>query len=322
MIEKIILNLMYRRDQPIEIKISEGFSEAASIRGYSVMNGLVPFDPREEVRRLVANLGDRVCALAIQPYRPNRELAELLLTPPIYNLPHILIGHYFKDIRVNACVIDNYGGMYAMTEHLIKNGRRHPCFFGEINAGSTEDERFLGFCFACLHNGILVPPAFATNNNLARELAPIVKSLFGLDPPPDALVCTGDVLAREIMEIVSSLGVRIPGDCAVASFGDDVDVAELCNPPLSAVYHPAREMGAVAAHQLINQIEGRIPSKPSTFVLPVSLHLRKSCGTSYDLLKIEGDIQEVPFSNYVGVRTVLEDCIEDTQVHCYRQRHK
>ena len=305
--ERVILNLMYRRDQPIEIKISKGFSDAATCRGYSVMNGLVPFDPREEVRRLVANLGDRVCAIAIQPYRPNRELAELLLTPPIHNLPHILIGHYFKDIRINACVIDNYGGMYAMTEHLIRTGRRHPCFLGEINAGSTEDERFLGFCFACLHNGIQVPPAFATNNNLARELDTIVRSLLALDPPPDALVCTGDVLAREVMEIVSKLGIRIPEDCAVTSFGDDVDIAEFCKPPLSTVYHPAREMGAVAAHQLINQIEGKIPSKPSTFVLPVSLHLRKSCGSLIEKTTDERDLKEVPFSGYVGVRTVLED---------------
>lgn len=306
--ERIILNLMYRRDQPIEVKISEGFSEAAGIRGYSVMNGLVPFDPREEVRRLMANLGDRVCALAIQPYRPNRELAELLLTPPIHNLPYILIGHYFKDIRVNACVIDNYGGMYAMTEHLIRTGRRHPCFLGEINAGSTEDERFLGFCFACLHNGVRVPSTFATNNNLARDLEPIVRSLLEESPSPDALVCTGDVLAREVMRIVSSLGVRVPDDCAVVSFGDDVDVAGLCDPPLSTVYHPAREMGAVAAHQLINQIEGKIPSKPGTFVLPVSLHLRQSCGTPREQIASEGELREVPFSSYVGVRTTLKDC--------------
>jgi LacI family transcriptional regulator len=302
--ERVILNLMYRRDQPIEIKISEGFSEAAAKRGYAVMNGLVPFDPREEVRRLVANLGDRVCALAIQPYRPNRELAELLLTSPIHNLPHILIGHYFKDIRVNACVIDNYGGMYAMTEHLIMMGRRHPCFLGEINAGSTEDERFLGFCFACLHKGVQVPPISMANMS---DLGLVVRTLLENDPSPDALVCAGDFLAREAMEIVSGLGLRIPEDCAVTSFGDDVDVADLCNPPLSTVYHPAREMGAVAAHQLINQIEGRIPSKPSVFVLPVSLHLRKSCGSSFSQMR-EGVFREVPFSNYVGVKTVLEDC--------------
>ncbi len=304
--ERIILNLMYRRDQPIEIKISDGFSEAASSRGYSVMNGLVPFDPREEVRRLVATLGDRVCALAIQPYRPNRELAELLLTPPIHNLPHILIGHYFKDIRINACVIDNYGGMYAMTEHLIKMGRRHPYFLGEINAGSTEDERFQGFCFACLHHGIRVPPTSMANMN---DLGLVVRSIMENCPPADAFICAGDFLAREAMEIVSGLGILIPEDCAVASFGDDVDVAEFCNPPLSTVYHPAREMGATAAHQLINQMEGRIPSKPSTFVLPVSLHLRKSCGTPPGLLGDGEVLREVPFSGFVGVKTLLEDCL-------------
>ncbi len=299
--------LSFGNDHAIEAKISEGLNAAVEERGYSPLNGVIPIDPRTEVKRLVKILGDRIAGIAIQPFRPNREVAELLLTPPVRDIPHIMIGHYFSNLQISSCVIDNYGGMYAITDHLVRLGRRRFAFFGEVSLSSTEHERFQGFAEACLHNGIQVKPDRIIKSYVEQDLRNMIKGMLDSKEPPDALVCLFDGLASSVLRILKDFGIQVPERLAVVSFGDDEDIADKCSPPLSTAYHPAFEMGAVAAHQLINQIEGKIPPTSSIFVLPVGVHIRESCGGSRSSL-LEGDnFWQVPFSGYIGVRTTLSD---------------
>lgn len=297
--------LSFGNDHAIEAKISEGLNTAVAERGYSPLNGVIPIDPRTEVRRLVKNLGDKIAGIAIQPFRPNLELAELLLTPPVRDIPHIMIGHYFSNLQLSSCVIDNYGGMYAITEHLVKLGRRRFAFFGEVSLSSTEHERFQGFAEACLHNGIQVKPDRIIKSYVEQDLRNMIKGMLDSEEPPDALVCLFDGLASSVLKILNDFGVQVPEKVAVVSFGDDEDIADKCIPSLSTAYHPAFEMGAVAAHQLINQIEGKIPPTSSIFVLPVRVHVRESCGATLSAYLKGEKFWDVPFSGYIGVRTTL-----------------
>lgn len=299
--------LSFGKDHAIEAKISEGLSSAVKERGYSPVNAVVPIDPRAEVRRIIHMFGDRIRGIAIQPFRPNRELAELLLTPPVNALPHMVIGHYFSNLQLNSCVIDNYGGMYAITEHLVNCGRKRFSFFGEVSLSSTEHERFQGFVMACLHHGIRVEPNRIVRSYFEMDIRNVLKAMFESPDPPDAIVCLFDGLAGRVLRALKDLRIAVPQRVAVVSFGDDQDIADQCEPPLSTAFHPAREMGSVAAHQLINLIEGRVPSTPSIYVVPVGLHIRESCGTPSKMLVNGNHFWKIPFSNYIGVCKTVED---------------
>lgn len=279
---------------------------AISERGYRMVSGIVPIDPRSETLRLIQSLGARLAGLAIQPYRPNRALAELLLTSPVRTMPHILIGHYYDDLSINSCVIDNYGGMYAVTELLIKHGRKRPAFVGEISLSSTEHERHLGFCMACLHNGIRVPPEHFVQLYHEQDLRARFRELLNSPTPPDSLICLFDGLVPNVFKALTSLGVSVPDHISVASFGNDMDIAEHTRPLLTTAHHPARMMGAVAAHQLINEIEGLIPPGPTLWVVPVSLVRAESCGT-LPLGEAAGKLEPIPFSHHNGVPITLEE---------------
>lgn len=299
---KTILTLLsLGNDHPIEAKISAGLNSAVRQRGYEPVTGVVPIDPRAEVRRLVADYGERLAGIALQPFRPNRELAELLLTPPVKSIPHIIIGHYFYHMLVNACVIDNFGGMYAVAEHLIRLGRRRLAYLGEVSLSSTEHERFQGFVQACLHHGIQVPPHFVVNKYFDTDLREIIHRLFASDDRPDGLVCLFDGMAARVLRILRELGIDVPREVSVMSFGDDEDIAEHCEPQLSTAQHPAYAMGAVAGHQLINQIEGVLPNRPHLYVLPVSMQVRASCGSQPENLPQGSTHWDIPFSGYAGV---------------------
>jgi LacI family transcriptional regulator len=303
----IICLLCSGTDHAIQRKIAKGLIAASEERNYNPISGVVPIDSRSEVRRLVNMFGDKISGIAIQPYRPNRELAEVLLTPPVKNIHNIIIGHYYDNLQCNACVIDNFGGMYAATEHLIRCGRKRLAFLGEISLSSTEFERYLGFVHACLHHGIKVPSEFIIRQSFETNLRNVFKSIFFSEESPDALVCQHDGVAPSALRVLHDLGIQVPEQVAVISFGDDLDIADDCDPPLSTAYHPAEEMGRVAAHQLINQIEGKIPSMPSIFVLPVGMHIRRSSGTPDTLLHDGKHCWDVPFSAYIGTCTRLDE---------------
>ena len=299
--------LSFGKDHAIEAKISEGLNAAVKDRGYSPVNAVIPIDPRSEVKRLIHMFGERIRGIVIQPFRPNRELAELLLTSPVNMLPHIVIGHYFSNLQINSCVIDNYGGMYAITKHLVDCGRKRFAFFGEISLASTEHERFQGFALACLHHGVQVKPKNIIKSYFETDIRNIIKAMYESSDSPDAIVCLFDGLAARVLRVLKDLNIRVPDQVAVVSFGDDEDIADKCDPPLSTAYHPAREMGSVAAHQLINLIEGKIPSTSSIYVVPVGVHIRESSGTPENLLIDGKRFWEIPFSDYIGVCKKTED---------------
>ncbi len=302
---KILCLLEQGIDHPIERRILNGLRSAIGERRYEMVSGVIPIDPRAETLRLVKMLGSSLAGIAIQPYRPNRELAEVLLAPPISTIPHIMIGHYYDHLSISTCVIDNYGGMYAATELLLKHGRRRPAFLGEISMSSTEHERHLGFCMACLHRGIAVPADCFIDLYHENDLKARLERIFASPDPPDAFVCLHDGLAVKLLRVLRSLHIAVPDRVSVISFGDDMDLAEASDPPLSTAVHPAETMGSIAAHQLINSVEGLIPESPTLWVLPVGIHRRKSCGTLATMAR-DSPIEPVPFSGFAGVSITLE----------------
>ncbi len=90
------------------------------------------------------------------------------------------------------------------------------------------------------------------------------------------------------------------------SFGDDMDIAQKTRPLLTTAHHPAQMMGAVAAHQLINEIEGLIPPGPTLWVVPVSLVRAESCGTLPPGEAPE-KLEPVPFSHHNGIQISLNE---------------
>lgn len=306
---KTFLCLICREQHhPQESKIWEGFQSAVSQRGYQAISGVIPIDPRDEMQHLIAQYRGKIAGIALKPSHSSRGLAEVLLSFPVKAIPHIIIGHYFHQIPLNACVVDNYGGMYAITEHLIRCGRKRLAFVGDINLGSIEHERLHGFVFACLHQGIRVTPEFIIQPGFEGQLKKQLESLFSCPEPPDALVCLSDRLAARILKILSELGWRVPHDVAVVGFGDDEAFADACEPPLCTVHYSSTALGEIAAHQLINQIEGKIAFTPSVFVLPVRIRIRQSSGTLDESLPEGKSSRDIPFSNFVGVCSTLETC--------------
>jgi hypothetical protein len=83
-------------------------------------------------------------------------------------------------------------------------------------------------------------------------------------------------MAIGVLQALASNGVRVPRDIAVTGF-DDIFPASLCDPPLTTVHQPIRQLGEHACDRLLARIAD--PSmRRKVDLLPTELVLRSSCG--------------------------------------------
>lgn len=90
----------------------------------------------------------------------------------------------------------------------------------------------------------------------------------------EAVICPNDLIAIEVIRYLRSIGKNIPGDVAVAGFGD-IAFADIISPALTTVRQPLADLGTEAVKLLWRRME--TPGIPSEdLVLGVDLVVRES----------------------------------------------
>lgn len=77
-----------------------------------------------------------------------------------------------------------------------------------------------------------------------------VEKLLENDPRPTAIICGNDILAIGAVKRLKSLGLCVPQDISITGF-DDIEVSSIIEPELTTVHIPHRDMGKIAAEQLL-----------------------------------------------------------------------
>jgi DNA-binding LacI/PurR family transcriptional regulator len=71
-------------------------------------------------------------------------------------------------------------------------------------------------------------------------------------PDTDAVFALSDLTALGVLDGLHALGVRVPGDVAVAGF-DDIAFAGLSRPALTTTTHPVEDIAAAAAQAVLDR---------------------------------------------------------------------
>lgn len=95
---------------------------------------------------------------------------------------------------------------------------------------------------------------------------------------PTAVICIHDMVAKNVIEEVHTLGLRVPNDVAVIGF-DDLFFASTLTPPLTTVRTPLATEATLDVEFLYGKIAGTYTGERQEF-LPCELVVRDSCGTA------------------------------------------
>jgi DNA-binding LacI/PurR family transcriptional regulator/signal transduction histidine kinase len=195
-------------------------------------------------------------------------------------IPLLTIGGKLKDYPDLS--IDNYQGVQAAVEHLIKvHQRRH---FGVIRGPvghADADERYRA-CVETLHaNGLSPDPKYVADSlfelQTAAETAEATLTRWLRDEPRqlDAVVTASDYMALAAVSAIEARGLRVPEDIAVVGF-DDVDDAQANIPSITTVRQPFYELGYEGIKMLAALVDGQ--TLPARSLIPAQLIIRESCG--------------------------------------------
>jgi LacI family transcriptional regulator len=174
-----------------------------------------------------------------------------------------------------SIVFDAHGAGSAMAQHLAEHGHRRVALMAPLIEYPHMAALYRGFqeaagCGLLEAVDLLPCAAFSIEAGAAAASAALSSA-----SPPSAIATAADDLALGVMTAARQLGVRIPDDLALVSYGA-VDVTAFVDPPLTTVALPVHEMGLLAARRLAARIRGEPAQGPT--VLPGHLVVRASCG--------------------------------------------
>ena len=92
----------------------------------------------------------------------------------------------------------------------------------------------------------------------------------------DAILCTSDHIAAQLLQSLNRLGIRVPHDLRVVGF-DDVRFASLLTVPLTTMEQPCRDIAVTAFNAMRDRLEDpTLP--PRTLMVSPRMVVRESCG--------------------------------------------
>ena len=195
-------------------------------------------DPHEAAAVLRA-MRSRVDAMVVMsPYADEGVLAALGGRTPV-----VLLGSGGEIGGHARFDIDNHGGAYAMTDHLLEAGYRRIAFVAGPTGNIEASQRLAGYRAALAAHGQAIEQVVqgdftqASGYDAARRLL--------AEARPEAIFAGNDMMAIGCLQALREAGLRVPDDVALAGF-DDIPLARFVDPPLTTVGVPIAEIGRQA----------------------------------------------------------------------------
>jgi DNA-binding LacI/PurR family transcriptional regulator len=255
-------------------QVVAGAEAEARRRGYYLMIGSVePDDDERGYLRLM--LERRVEGLILA--RPSVPLVPAdLADARNAGVPLVAVGS--SELPGFPVVdVDNRQGAYDATRHLLELGHRRIATIVGPGEWPSAAARLEGYRQGLREAGVAEDPALVEHGSgwgLQSGQAAAAR-LLERGAAFTALFAHSDLIALGAIRQLRDAGRRVPDDVSVVGY-DDLPVADYVEPALTTVHQPMREVGALAAGLLLDELAGGAPVASGVHLLPAALVVRQS----------------------------------------------
>jgi LacI family transcriptional regulator len=256
---------------PFSSALHRAVEDVARERGMLVFAGSSDEDPEREREVVAALVSHQVDGLIV--VSSDQGHGDLLLERRRSALPMVFLDRPAPVPDIDSVTADNRAGARAAVEHLAACGHRRIAFLGDLHSIWTAAERERGYLDGLAGAGITVDRALVRRDiRSGEEARRAVLDLLAPDDPPTALFTAQNLITVGALRALRELGAQR----RVALMGfDDVQLADLLDPPVSVIAQDPAALGASAARLLLARLDGE--EGPSRHVVvPTRLVVRGS----------------------------------------------
>jgi DNA-binding LacI/PurR family transcriptional regulator len=272
-------------------ELIDGAEEVARQAGYSLILG-ISGDERwleaDQLQRIEAQGASGAIVYTVDGPTDMPVLRRLVDR----GFPLVLIDRYVPDLAIDSVTMDNIGGGFLATQHLIEQGYRRVGYIGTDNIlTSSLVERMAGYRWALGQYGLpydadlvctdirrfLAWPPREPDKELHNEQ--VLRAFLSRRDRPEAVFVCNDYAAFQVVQVAEAVGLRIPEDFALVGF-DNVSYHEYFGVPLTTIDQHRHEIGTTAMTLLLDRIAGR-RTQLSRIVIATRLVVRRSSGARH-----------------------------------------
>lgn len=257
---------------PFFAEIIRGIEQVAQQHGYAVLLG--DTEGREDREAYYVGLVETRQADGLIQLHPRLPKAARGANGTL-DIPLVNACEYIEDAPCPRVGIDNVAAAREMTSYLLGLGhRRIGVVLGPDSSPLTSD-RLRGYKLALRSAKIAADDSLIAQGDFSMSSGKAAaEKLFKTRQPPTAIFCFNDEMALGAIRFLKSTGRCVPQDVSVVGF-DDIEFASFCDPPLTTIEQPTREIGNKAMALLFDLLNGNKP-EPTMHTLPIKLIVRDS----------------------------------------------
>jgi LacI family transcriptional regulator len=173
------------------------------------------------------------------------------------NIPFVLLDRHFPEIQTDFVVLDNFKAAFDAGSHLVSGGYHRIGMVAYESDLFHMKERVRGYLASFEAYGLTFTPAWLRKiafNNIESEIHVAIDALLRAEPPVDAIIFATYSLAINGLKYINELGLKVPDDLAIVSFGQ-ADAFDLYYCPITYLRQPMADLGKTAVHLLVNKLK-------------------------------------------------------------------
>lgn len=259
---------------PVYAAVVHAIEGAAHAVGYGLLLCNSAGSQDQALRCLAMLQSKQVDGLILAPAQTDRRDIEALQRSGI---PFVLLLRHFPDLSTDYVIMDNQEAGRLVTDHLLQRGHRRIGHVAGPAHISSAQGRLDGYRQALAAHGVPFDERLVRHAPFTMDGGyQTARQMLSYPQRPSAIFAATDMQAVGVLKAARELGLRIPGDLALAG-GDDIELAEYLEPPLTSFSQPSAEIGAQVVNILMARIGGDREGVQQVVLKP-QLIVRRSSG--------------------------------------------
>ncbi len=253
-----------------------GIEQVANAAGYNIIISQSSESVQKEITNAKTMFNNRVDGLLVSLAYNTNDISHFDMFFK-KNIPLIFFDRVSENANCTNVLIDNRKAAYAVTKHLIDERCRRIVHITASSKRNVYTDRLAGYRQALADNNIKFEDEWLLLNNLSQEAgAEAADIIQKMSPLPDGIFASNDNCAVGCLLALKQAGIRIPEDIAIAGFNNDA-MATVVEPHLTTINYSGYDIGAVAARNLVNHLNGSAAiDSTTTIILRSELIVRAS----------------------------------------------